>query len=1211
MIENPPGNVLNQQDDNQNDLVNITNINGDNLNNQNEEIEDTGAPRDIFNPVPTQARNNNNRRTRTKWTREMNENVVRSYFKALHSVPDQQYRKEMYNQWKLIYPETTFSEQRICDQKREIFKKAESNENIRGNWVSMAEINQMRYDIIQPTINEDHQQQQPLEINNLHEQHQHPNGERIANYVQEIEQNGDLEADQDEKTIVVNNVLNTYAEIVVTPFSERYTIRNPGKKDEKKLLKSLGKINEAIEDNAVLTNLICDVKNLNDFTYACALTAIRLADLEKKCIYKKKDKNAEKKKDWQKNMLNKIDTIRGDISKIDQIILPNQSSKIKRNTANIKAKYNIKTEQERIVTLETLKQRLKALNNRHQRFVKRQKQFNQNLEFENNPSKFYDEVRGNKIEITDPPAKDDVVNFWKPMFTKEKHFNKNATWLNDYKNSINEIQQAEYNPITNAEIDQATKKFQNWKSPGIDKLQNFWWSKLTNLHTCFASILDHVMQNPNESPLWFTTGRTTLIPKKKETRNPSNYRPITCLPVMYKILTSILTSRMKHHIEANNIIPEEQKGCASNSYGTIDQLAINKMIMLDAINNQRNLSTAWIDYKKAYDSIPHEWLIETLTMHKFDQITVTFFKETIQHWRTSINLNIKDSICTEPFKISTGMFQGDSPSGLNFILCLLPLSWLLKSSNLGYKPTFIDEKKCHLLFMDDLKLYAANDQQLTSLIKVVKIFSDDIGMEFGIDKCNKMTIIRGKVKPSNGIKVNDEEIKALNNEQYYKYLGFNERQSIDKTTKEKLQQEYFTRIKKILKTELNSKNTINAINAYTVPSLSYGFQIIDWSITDLTNIDRLTRKLLQKHYMQHKQGDVTRLYIPRSHGGRGLINITNLYKSTIIKFGRYLQITESSHLRNVSDWQHTRGDKSIHHKASVYCRELNIDYQQLQQMSKTTVKSTIKKNQITSLVNELHQKPTHGQFLRNMDQPYVDKTSSLLWLKSSTLKRSTEATICAIQEQAITTRYIQHHIHHTSDSDICRVCREKKETIHHIIGGCSVLAPTKYLKRHDDLGKYIHALLLFKHEVINEIPPWYHYNPPDVIESESVKVLWNFTIQTDHEIAHNRPDITLVDKRSMTAYLIDIAVPNDIYIAERRLDKIRNYTNLANEIKTLWQLRKVDIIPIVIGATGMFYHGLDDDLKKLDIEKEFNKSWAQKIVLLGTAHIVRAFLQIA
>ena len=108
--------------------------------------------------------------------------------------------------------------------------------------------------------------------------------------------------------------------------------------------------------------------------------------------------------------------------------------------------------------------------------------------------------------------------------------------------------------------------------------------------------------------------------------------------------------------------------------------------------------------------------------------------------------------------------------------------------------------------MDDLKLYAANDQQLDMLIKIVNIFSDDIKMNFGIDKCNKLTIIRGLSKETNNIQLdNGDEIKSLNNQQFYRYLGFNERQSIQKDTKKLLQQEYLTRVKKILKTLLKKR----------------------------------------------------------------------------------------------------------------------------------------------------------------------------------------------------------------------------------------------------------------------------------------------------------------------------------------------------------------------------------------------------------------------
>ena len=80
-------------------------------------------------------------------------------------------------------------------------------------------------------------------------------------------------------------------------------------------------------------------------------------------------------------------------------------------------------------------------------------------------------------------------------------------------------------------------------------------------------------------PEWLTNGQTTLVSRKKSTKNPTNYRPITCLPVIYKILSSVITSRLTSHNEANNIIPTEQKGNSSNTFGKIYQLMINKMVM--------------------------------------------------------------------------------------------------------------------------------------------------------------------------------------------------------------------------------------------------------------------------------------------------------------------------------------------------------------------------------------------------------------------------------------------------------------------------------------------------------------------------------------------------------------------------------------------------------------------------------------------------------
>ena len=90
--------------------------------------------------------------------------------------------------------------------------------------------------------------------------------------------------------------------------------------------------------------------------------------------------------------------------------------------------------------------------------------------------------------------------------------------------------------------------------------------------------------------------------------------------------------------------------------------------------------------------------------------------------------------------------------------------------------------------MDNLKLYAKDEKQLDPLVNTVQIFSLDIGMEFGIDKCGILVMKRGRYKNSEGIKLpNDQEIKEINLDNGYKYLGILEADGIkDKEMKEKI-----------------------------------------------------------------------------------------------------------------------------------------------------------------------------------------------------------------------------------------------------------------------------------------------------------------------------------------------------------------------------------------------------------------------------------------
>ena len=190
--------------------------------------------------------------------------------------------------------------------------------------------------------------------------------------------------------------------------------------------------------------------------------------------------------------------------------------------------------------------------------------------------------------------------------------------------------------------------------------------------------------------------------------------------------------------------------------------------------------------------------------------------------------------------------------------------------------------------MDDLKLYAMNEKGVDSLIQRVRVFCEDIGMEFGIEKCAVLVMKRGKVVKSKGIKLPDyKTIQGLNDGDSYKYLGILEADRIThEEMKETVTKEYKRRVRKILETKLNGGNLVKAINTWAIPLLRYSAAFLDWRKSELQDLDRKTRKLLTMHNGLHPKSNVDRIYIPREEGGRGLTAqeqalATNLMKARI------------------------------------------------------------------------------------------------------------------------------------------------------------------------------------------------------------------------------------------------------------------------------------------------------------------------------------------
>ena len=157
-----------------------------------------------------------------KWTKQLNIDIIRCYFNTILRIPNQSYRRDVNIRWTILHPENTPTEQRICDEQRVIIKKANTQEKIRGAWITRYEIHQLRNDVSREIENEKNPQQN--ELNNADVAIEGENADLPHNIIapeeNTIEQPNDI--NDNELLTIKKTLVNAYAESIVTLFDKRF-----------------------------------------------------------------------------------------------------------------------------------------------------------------------------------------------------------------------------------------------------------------------------------------------------------------------------------------------------------------------------------------------------------------------------------------------------------------------------------------------------------------------------------------------------------------------------------------------------------------------------------------------------------------------------------------------------------------------------------------------------------------------------------------------------------------------------------------------------------------------------------------------------------------------------------------------------------------------------------------------------------------------------
>ena len=146
----------------------------------------------------------------------------------------------------------------------------------------------------------------------------------------------------------------------------------------------------------------------------------------------------------------------------------------------------------------------------------------------------------------------------------------------------------------------------------------------------------------------------------------------------------------------------------------------------------------------------------------------SFLEKNTKKRKLLLNSNESD-LCEDDVK--RDIFQGDSVSPLIFVICMIPLSLLLREGKPFYEWGRKEFKFNSPLFMDVFKLFGKGNDQIDSLVQTVFTFSEDIGMEFGLKKCRMVVLKKGNLVKFDEIHLPNQEIMKELDENGYAYLG--------------------------------------------------------------------------------------------------------------------------------------------------------------------------------------------------------------------------------------------------------------------------------------------------------------------------------------------------------------------------------------------------------------------------------------------------------
>ena len=325
--------------------------------------------------------------------------------------------------------------------------------------------------------------------------------------------------------------------------------------------------------------------------------------------------------------------------------------------------------------------------------------------------------------------------------------------VNDGENYVSDAPTAE-------EIYLAIEKLRNNKAPGSDNISAELLKYGSKKIVLVMEYMFSEIWKTEEIPEEWLKGIICPLHKKGDQLDCTNYRGITLLNSVYKVLSNILYYRLSPYVE--NII-----GCYQAGFRP-GRSTINQIFSLRQIGEKMsefNISTHYlfIDYKGAYDSIRREYLYKAMLEFGIPETIVRIIKLIMTDTESQIKIQ---STLSPVFKIFNGVRQGDA---LACLLFNIVLESVIRRSSVQTRGTIFYKSTQLIAYADDIVIIGRSLDSVKEAFQSLEVASKEAGLIINESKTKYMASVNLQNRNIlNFIQMGDYKFEIVNT---FNYLG--------------------------------------------------------------------------------------------------------------------------------------------------------------------------------------------------------------------------------------------------------------------------------------------------------------------------------------------------------------------------------------------------------------------------------------------------------